>query len=89
MALIKEEYNKAYGEPLEKAIKGDTSGDYEKLLVALIEGQPPLANEEGKEEAKEGDGEAAAAAKEQEKGDINVWYKEGKGLKKSMYGRDF
>ncbi|XP_072046121.1 lipoxygenase homology domain-containing protein 1-like [Amphiura filiformis] len=38
MALIKEEYNKAYGEPLEKAIKGDTGGDYEKMLLALIEG---------------------------------------------------
>lgn len=36
MGNIKSEYQKIYGKPLEKAIKGDTSGDYKKLLLALI-----------------------------------------------------
>jgi len=37
MGNIKEEYEKLYKESLEKAIKGDTSGDYRKALLALIE----------------------------------------------------
>jgi len=37
MGNIKEEYEKRYNETLEKAIKGDTSGDYRKALLALIE----------------------------------------------------
>ncbi|CAL4069004.1 unnamed protein product, partial [Meganyctiphanes norvegica] len=36
MENIKEEYEKLYNETLEKAIKGDTSGDYKKGLLALI-----------------------------------------------------
>ena len=36
MALIKKEYETAYGEPLAKAIKGDGGGDLEKVLLALI-----------------------------------------------------
>lgn len=36
MFNIKEEYEKMYKESLEKAIKGDTSGDYKKALLALI-----------------------------------------------------
>lgn len=36
MVRIKEEYHKRNSKPLEKAIAGDTSGDYEKMLLALI-----------------------------------------------------
>ncbi|XP_071541336.1 annexin B9-like isoform X3 [Panulirus ornatus] len=36
MGNIKEEYQKMYSKPLEKDIKGDTSGDYKKVLLALI-----------------------------------------------------
>lgn len=32
---IKQEYQKMYGRTLEAAIKSDTSGDYEKMLIAL------------------------------------------------------
>ncbi|XP_068215304.1 annexin B9-like isoform X1 [Palaemon carinicauda] len=38
MGNIKQEYHKLYNKPLEKDIKGDTSGDYKKILLALIEG---------------------------------------------------
>lgn len=34
---IKEEYRKRNDVPLERAIAGDTSGDYEKMLLALIQ----------------------------------------------------
>lgn len=36
MQRIKEEYHKRNSVTLEKAIVGDTSGDYEKILLALI-----------------------------------------------------
>jgi len=37
MENIKEEYEKLFNKSLEAAIKGDTSGDYKKVLLALIE----------------------------------------------------
>jgi len=37
MENIKEEYEKLYNKTLELAIKGDTSGDYKQVLLALIE----------------------------------------------------
>ncbi|XP_076063062.1 annexin-B12-like isoform X2 [Oratosquilla oratoria] len=37
MGNIKEEYVKIYEKPLEKDIKDDTSGDYKKILLDLIE----------------------------------------------------
>lgn len=36
MQRIKEEYQRRNSVPLERAISGDTSGDYEKILLALI-----------------------------------------------------
>ena len=36
MERIKEEYHRRNSVTLEKAIAGDTSGDYEKMLLALI-----------------------------------------------------
>ncbi|KAF5747357.1 annexin [Tripterygium wilfordii] len=36
MERVKEEYHKRNSIPLERAIAGDTSGDYEKMLLALI-----------------------------------------------------
>ncbi|XP_065875766.1 annexin D2 [Euphorbia lathyris] len=36
MARIKEEYHRRNSVPLDRAIAGDTSGDYEKMLQALI-----------------------------------------------------
>ncbi|KAL2531370.1 Annexin D2 [Abeliophyllum distichum] len=36
MQRIKEEYHKRNSVPLERAIAGETSGDYEKMLLALI-----------------------------------------------------
>lgn len=36
MVRIKEEYHRRNSVPLEKAIKGDASGDYENMLLALI-----------------------------------------------------
>ncbi|GKV25370.1 hypothetical protein SLEP1_g34818 [Rubroshorea leprosula] len=36
MERIKEEYHRRNSVPLERAIAGDTSGDYEKMLLALI-----------------------------------------------------
>ncbi|XP_073281275.1 annexin Gh1-like [Primulina huaijiensis] len=38
MARIKEEYHKRNSVTLERAIAGDTAGDYEKMLLALIGG---------------------------------------------------
>jgi hypothetical protein len=35
---IKKAFHQMYGKPLGKMIKGDTSGDYEKLLLTLIGG---------------------------------------------------
>jgi len=35
---IKQEYMKRYGHALEKDISGETSGDYKKALVMLVEG---------------------------------------------------
>ncbi|KAJ7968185.1 Annexin [Quillaja saponaria] len=36
MQRIKEEYYRRNSEPLDRAIEGDTSGDYERMLLALI-----------------------------------------------------
>lgn len=36
MQRIKEEYHKRNSVPLDRAIAVDTSGDYEKMLLALI-----------------------------------------------------
>lgn len=36
MERIKEEYQKRNSVPLDRAIAGDTSGDYERMLLALI-----------------------------------------------------
>lgn len=36
MQRIKEEYHKRNSVPLERAITGDTSGDYEKILLELV-----------------------------------------------------
>lgn len=36
MQRIKEEYHRRNSVPLDKAISSDTSGDYEKILLALI-----------------------------------------------------
>lgn len=38
LAIIKQEYQRAYGKSLEEAIKGDTSGDYRRVLIALVSG---------------------------------------------------
>ncbi|XP_047479001.1 annexin B10-like isoform X3 [Penaeus chinensis] len=38
MGNIKQEYQKLYKKPLEKDIKDDTSGDYKRVLLALVEG---------------------------------------------------
>ncbi|XP_064458302.1 annexin A4-like [Ornithodoros turicata] len=38
LAMIRQEYYRAYGKSLEEAIKGDTSGDYRKALIALVSG---------------------------------------------------
>ena len=39
LQAIKQVYGANYGEPLENAIAGDTSGEYQKLLLALLQGQ--------------------------------------------------
>ncbi|MDK2413815.1 annexin, partial [Aphanizomenon sp. 202] len=36
MQEIKLQYQSLYQRPLEKDIKGDTSGDYRKILMALV-----------------------------------------------------
>ncbi|XP_022240943.1 LOW QUALITY PROTEIN: annexin-B12-like [Limulus polyphemus] len=38
MVQIKQEYQKMFGKPLEKDISDDTSGDYKRVLIALIGG---------------------------------------------------
>ncbi|XP_042859604.1 annexin B9-like isoform X6 [Penaeus japonicus] len=38
MGNIKQEYQKLFKKPLEKDIKDDTSGDYKRVLLALVEG---------------------------------------------------
>lgn len=38
LAIIKQEYQRAYGKSLEEAIKGDTSGDCRGVLIALVSG---------------------------------------------------
>ncbi len=38
MEDIKQSYQAAYGKPLEKAIEGDTSGDYRRMLMAMVRG---------------------------------------------------
>lgn len=37
MEDIKREFSAKYGKSLESFIKDDTSGDYKKLLIALVE----------------------------------------------------
>ncbi len=47
LLAIKQVYAANYGEPLENAVAGDTSGDYQKLLLALLQcqrSQSPQAN---------------------------------------------
>ncbi|KAF8767811.1 Annexin A13 like protein [Argiope bruennichi] len=39
MVQIKAEYERNYGKPLIEAIRGDTSGDYRKVLINLVEPQ--------------------------------------------------
>jgi hypothetical protein len=39
LAQVKERYSTLYGETLEKAIEGDTSGCYKKILIALTQGK--------------------------------------------------
>ena len=36
LEAIKSAYKQRYGKPLEARVKGETSGDYQKLLVAII-----------------------------------------------------
>jgi len=36
LGSIKDEYLKATGEPLEKAVEDNTSGDYQKVLLRLV-----------------------------------------------------
>lgn len=36
MVEIKQEYQKKFGKSLATAIKGDTSGDYRSLLLAIV-----------------------------------------------------
>lgn len=36
MQLIKQEFQKTYGKTLSNVIVNDTSGDYKKVLVALV-----------------------------------------------------
>ena len=38
MVQIKAEYERNYGKPLSDAISGDTSGDYRRALIALVDG---------------------------------------------------
>ncbi|MCL4149126.1 UNVERIFIED_CONTAM: hypothetical protein GTU68_062183 [Idotea baltica] len=38
MGNIKDEYSKIYGKRLEDAVAGDISGDYKKMILALIQG---------------------------------------------------
>lgn len=38
MMQIKAEYERNYGKPLADAISGDTSGDYRRVLIALVDG---------------------------------------------------
>jgi hypothetical protein len=38
LGAIKKEYLGLYGNPLEKDVKSDTSGDYENALVSILEG---------------------------------------------------
>jgi len=36
LEAIKDAYKRRYGKPLEGRVKGETSGDYQKLLVAIV-----------------------------------------------------
>ena len=36
LEAIKGAYKQRYGKPLEARVKGETSGDYQKLLVAIL-----------------------------------------------------
>jgi len=36
LEAIKDAYRRRYGKPLENRVKGETSGDYQKLLVAIV-----------------------------------------------------
>lgn len=36
LQLIKDEFHRAYGKPLSMAIGSETSGDYKKILIAIV-----------------------------------------------------
>ena len=36
MAAIKQEFNRMYGKTLASFVKGDTSGDYKKVILGII-----------------------------------------------------
>ncbi|CAF0830960.1 unnamed protein product [Adineta ricciae] len=46
-------YPQLYGKPLEKDVKSDTSGDFRRLLVSLMQGNRPETTEVNVEKAKE------------------------------------
>ncbi|KAK6970182.1 annexin A6 [Biomphalaria glabrata] len=48
LVQIKEEFRKATGKTLEEFIVGDTSGDYQRLMLALVSGGPPPKAKSGK-----------------------------------------
>ncbi|CAF0825966.1 unnamed protein product [Adineta steineri] len=50
---ITESYQKLYGKPLEKDVKSDTSGDFRRLLVSLMQGNRPETTEVDVEKAKQ------------------------------------
>ncbi|UJR35955.1 hypothetical protein I4U23_028696 [Adineta vaga] len=52
LKAITETYQKMYGKPLEKDVKSDTSGDFRRLLVSLMQGSRPETTEVNVEEAK-------------------------------------
>ncbi|KAK7504860.1 hypothetical protein BaRGS_00003888, partial [Batillaria attramentaria] len=53
LSKMKEQYKKAYGEDLDKALKGDTSGGFADLLMSLSEGQRDQGSSVNEKEAKE------------------------------------
>ncbi|CAF5086132.1 unnamed protein product [Rotaria sp. Silwood1] len=50
--LINETYVKMYAKPLEKDVKSDTSGDFRRLLVSLLQGNRPEITEVNIDQAK-------------------------------------
>ncbi|XP_070182546.1 annexin A6-like [Littorina saxatilis] len=53
LAAVKEKYKKTYGEDLDKALKGDTSGGFADLLLALSKGERDQGTSVNDKEAKE------------------------------------